>query len=178
MSLWSVTDWSFRRTADARSPAIPSIHRYSVWTSLYMNSYCQIYLLTLTIFCSLQENAVECGSANTLNFPLVAILFSVLSFLISRWPLTPASTVRRIYTQSESHASAKHENSAHRDKNHLRDVWITKHRCYLLLSETVLESVECFILTYCMDKWVDLPAVTAKRSPCSCVASRSFHTQR
>ncbi|XP_050978034.1 voltage-dependent calcium channel subunit alpha-2/delta-3 isoform X1 [Labeo rohita] len=31
-----------------------------------------------------EENAIECGSANALNFPLVAILFSVLSFLISR----------------------------------------------------------------------------------------------
>ncbi|XP_056591447.1 voltage-dependent calcium channel subunit alpha-2/delta-3 isoform X1 [Triplophysa dalaica] len=31
-----------------------------------------------------QENAVECGSANTLNFSLVAILFSVLALLISR----------------------------------------------------------------------------------------------
>uniref|UniRef100_A0A672LKG4 Voltage-dependent calcium channel subunit alpha-2/delta-3-like n=1 Tax=Sinocyclocheilus grahami TaxID=75366 RepID=A0A672LKG4_SINGR len=32
----------------------------------------------------LEENAMECGSANALNFPLVAILFPVLSFLISR----------------------------------------------------------------------------------------------
>ncbi|XP_051966997.1 voltage-dependent calcium channel subunit alpha-2/delta-3-like [Xyrauchen texanus] len=31
-----------------------------------------------------EENAVECGSANALNFPMVAILFPVLSFLISR----------------------------------------------------------------------------------------------
>ncbi|XP_059393969.1 voltage-dependent calcium channel subunit alpha-2/delta-3-like isoform X1 [Carassius carassius] len=31
-----------------------------------------------------EENAMECGSANALNFPLVAILFPVLSFLISR----------------------------------------------------------------------------------------------
>ncbi|XP_073732347.1 voltage-dependent calcium channel subunit alpha-2/delta-3 isoform X4 [Misgurnus anguillicaudatus] len=31
-----------------------------------------------------QENAVECGSANTLNFSLVAIIFPVVSFLISR----------------------------------------------------------------------------------------------
>ncbi|XP_051531450.1 voltage-dependent calcium channel subunit alpha-2/delta-3 [Myxocyprinus asiaticus] len=31
-----------------------------------------------------EENAVECGSANALNFPMVAILFPVLYFLISR----------------------------------------------------------------------------------------------
>ncbi|XP_052465352.1 voltage-dependent calcium channel subunit alpha-2/delta-3 isoform X2 [Carassius gibelio] len=31
-----------------------------------------------------EENAMECGSANSLSFPLVAILFSVLPFVISR----------------------------------------------------------------------------------------------
>ncbi|XP_016338274.1 voltage-dependent calcium channel subunit alpha-2/delta-3-like [Sinocyclocheilus anshuiensis] len=31
-----------------------------------------------------EENAMECGSANALSFPLVAILFSVLPFVISR----------------------------------------------------------------------------------------------
>ncbi|XP_039530145.1 voltage-dependent calcium channel subunit alpha-2/delta-3 isoform X2 [Pimephales promelas] len=31
-----------------------------------------------------EENAMECGSANSLSFPVVAILFPVLSFLVSR----------------------------------------------------------------------------------------------